>query len=121
MNQTRLLTSRAADGLPDPPGCIGSKVAATLIVKFLCRPHQAQVSLLNKINQGHSCASVAACNRNYQTQVTFNQPPASALVTNRRPLCQFNLFTMCQQPEAANVTEITLKSIFSSYCLLGAR
>jgi hypothetical protein len=50
-NRAPLIGDRAAHGLPDPPGCIRGKLEAAPVVELCDRTHEADVSLLNEIQQ----------------------------------------------------------------------
>src|SRR6266852_4233721 len=73
MDQPGLFTRRTTDCLANPPGCVGSKMTAALVIKLLCRTHQAKIPLLNKIYQGNSRAGIAAGNRDDKTKIRFNE------------------------------------------------
>src|SRR5262249_42034761 len=48
-NDARLIGDRACDGLPDPPRRIGREFIAAPPIELLDRPHQADVPLLNQV------------------------------------------------------------------------
>src|SRR2546425_2082371 len=114
MNQAGLLASCTTDSLANPPGGVGTEVTAAPVIKFLGCAHQAKISFLNKINERNSCTGVATCNRDDETKVRFNKLAPGSFITKSRSLRQIDFLCMGEQTQATYVTQIALKSIFST-------
>ena len=65
----RLLGDRAVDGLADPPGGIGAEFEAAAWVELVDRPQQAQVALLDQVQEGDAAPQVALGHADHQPQV----------------------------------------------------
>ena len=69
----RLIRDRAGDGLTDPPGRVGRELEALGAVELFDRLDQAEVALLNEVEEQHAAADIALCNGNDQTEVGLRQ------------------------------------------------
>jgi len=67
------------DGLPDPPGGIGGKAETALVLVFFHRFHQAQVALLDQVQEGDAAPDVTLGNADHQAGVGFNEVLARQL------------------------------------------
>jgi hypothetical protein len=86
-----LLGDRAGDGLADPPCRIGGETVAFGGVELLDRAHQADVALLDEIQQGQTAPDVFLGDRDDQPQVGLDQvlpglAPALDLLFERKTL-----------------------------------
>jgi len=61
------------DGLSNPPGCIGAEFIAFLVVELLDCPYEAQVALLDQVEEEHSPAHILLGNTHHKAQVCFYQ------------------------------------------------
>src|SRR3972149_6075164 len=52
-DRARLVGDGAGDGLPDPPRGVGRELVALLVVELLDRPDEADVPLLDEIQEAH--------------------------------------------------------------------
>ena len=68
-----LVGHRAGDRLPDPPGGIGGELVTLCVVELLDRTDQAEVALLDQVEERHAAAGVALGQRHHQSQVRFQQ------------------------------------------------
>ena len=68
-----LVGDGACNRLPDPPGRIRAKFVALAVVELLNRTDEANVTLLNHIQQGHATADVFLGYADHQPQVGFSQ------------------------------------------------
>ena len=68
-----LVRDGTGDGLANPPGGIGGELVSLGIVKLLHRLDQAQVPLLNQIQEEHPPAHVAFGNGDHQTEIGLRQ------------------------------------------------
>ena len=67
------------DGLPDPPGGVGGEFVALGVVEFLYCLDQAQVALLDQIQEQHAPAHIALGDGDHQTEVGLRQLLLGAL------------------------------------------
>src|SRR5579883_2862793 len=72
-NGARLVGDGAGDGLPDPPGCIGRELEAAPIVELLDGANEADVALLDQVQQVHAAADVLLGHANHQAQIGLGQ------------------------------------------------
>lgn len=68
-----VLWDRPADGLSYPPGGIGGKSFAAVVVITKDRAHQTNTALLDEVGKGQSSVSVAPGNGVDQTEVGGDQ------------------------------------------------
>src|SRR5262245_35648878 len=67
-----LVRNRAGDGLPDPPCRIGRKLVAAPVFKLIDRLHQADVPLLDQIQELQAAAVVFLDDGDHQAKVGFH-------------------------------------------------
>ena len=72
-DRSRLIRDGAADRLTDPPRRVGREFIALRIIEFLRRLHQAEVALLDQIEEEHALADVPLRDADDQTEVRFHQ------------------------------------------------
>src|SRR5207237_10466198 len=60
-NRARLVGDRASDSLANPPGCICTKLVALRVVEFLDSTNQADIYLLDQVQQAHTTANILFC------------------------------------------------------------
>ncbi len=68
-----LIRDGAGDGLPDPPGGIGRELVAAAIFELIDCLHEADVALLNQVEELQSAVGVLLRDRNDETKVGLNQ------------------------------------------------
>ena len=68
-----LVGDAAADRLADPPGGVGGELEALAVVELLDRPHQAEVALLDEVEERHPGALVALGDRHHEAQVRLDE------------------------------------------------
>ena len=68
-----LVGHRAGDRLPDPPGGVGGELVTLCVVELFDRADQAEVALLDQVEERHTAARVALGQRDDETQVRFQQ------------------------------------------------
>ena len=76
-----LVGNRSGDGLPDPPGRIGGEFKALGVIELFNRLNQAEVSLLNQIEELHPPAQITLRNAHDKAQVSLGK----AFFSNRVP------------------------------------
>src|SRR6266542_5895390 len=65
------------DRLPDPPGGVGAEFEALLVVELLDRADEADVALLDEVQEAHAAADVLLGDADHQAQVRLGQTLAS--------------------------------------------
>ena len=68
-----LVCDGAGNGLADPPGGVCGELVALGVVKLLYRFDEAQVALLNEVQEEHSPAHVPFGNRHHQPEIGLRQ------------------------------------------------
>ena len=71
-----LIGDGAGDGLTDPPRCVGGEAEAAVAVELLRRLDQADVALLDQVEEGQIVADVLLGDGDHQTEVRFAQAAA---------------------------------------------
>ncbi len=72
-DRARLIRDRARDGLADPPGGVGGELEALRVVELLDRLDEAEVALLNEVEEEHPAADIALGDGDDQTQVRLGE------------------------------------------------
>ncbi len=74
-----LIGHTAGDGLPNPPGGIGGELESLGVVELLHCPDQAQIALLDQVQQRHTAAGVTLGEGYHEPEVGFEQMRACGL------------------------------------------
>ena len=69
----RLVGDGPGDGLADPPGGVGGELEALRVVELVDRPHEAEVALLDQVEEGQATVAVALGDGDHQAQVGFDE------------------------------------------------
>ena len=69
----RLVGDRPADGLAYPPGGVGAEFEASRGVELLHGSQQAEIALLNQVQEGNPPADVALGHADHQPQVSADE------------------------------------------------
>src|SRR5439155_587273 len=80
-DRTPLVGERSRDRLPDPPGGVGRQLVAHRPVELLDGSDQAQMALLDQVEQWHAGLGVVAGDRHHEPEVAFDQLALGGLVT----------------------------------------
>ena len=110
----RRVGERAPDRLADPPRGIRRELEALLVVELVDRPHQAEVALLDEVEQGQPVAVVALGDRDDEAQVALDEPLAGRFpVRSAGPhdRTELALFGRGQERMGADLLEITPKQL----------
>ena len=75
-----LVGERAGDRLADPPGRVGRELEAHLVVELLDRADQAEVALLDQVEQRDAGLRVVARDRHHEPEVRLDQLALGGLV-----------------------------------------
>src|SRR5438270_13719673 len=100
MDQARLFTSSATDGLTNPPGGIRSEMTTALVIKLLGSTHESQVAFLDQINKWYTRTGIATSDSDNQAEITFDQPASRQLITGCGLTCQIYFFSMGEQSQS---------------------
>jgi hypothetical protein len=69
----RLVGNGAADGLANPPRGIGGKFVAATVLKLVHRLHEADVALLNQVQELQPAIGILFSNGNHEAQVGLGE------------------------------------------------
>ena len=72
-DRAALVGERAADRVTDPPRRVGREAVAARVIEALDRLHQADVALLDQVDQRQATAVVAARDRDHEAQVRLDE------------------------------------------------
>jgi len=75
----RLVGDGAGDRLADPPGGVGAELVAAGVVELVGRLHQADVALLDQVQEGEAAADILLGDADDEPEVGLNQMTASLL------------------------------------------
>ena len=75
----RLVSNGASDGLTDPPRRVGRELVALGVVELFDGLDEAEVALLNEVEEQHAAAHVALSDGHDETQVRLGQALLGAL------------------------------------------
>ena len=101
-----LIRDGAGDGLADPPGGVGRELVSFGIVEFFDGLDQAQVALLNQVEELHAAADIALGDGNDQAQVALGELFAGFLVAGCHALGDFQFFLGGEQRHLADLLEV---------------
>ena len=72
-NSACLIGDGPCDGLPYPPGGIGTEFIALRIIKFFHGLDEAQITFLNEIEELHAASHIAFRDTDHKAQIRFRQ------------------------------------------------
>src|SRR5262249_57474131 len=64
----RMVGDRPSNGLADPPRRVGRELEPAAVLEPIHGLHQADVALLDKVEQRQVASEIALCDRDYQTE-----------------------------------------------------
>ena len=108
-DRARLIGNRAGDGLTNPPRRIGREFEALCIVELFNRLDQAEVALLNQIEEEHAAADIALGDGDDQTQIRLGEllfRRLRHLAAHFHLLGDLDLFFRRQQRHLADFLEV---------------
>ena len=82
---------RARDGLPDPPDCIGGELVAAPPIVLVHGAHQADVPLLDQVQQGQAPTEVLLGHADDEPQVGQHELLDGRIVSRLDPFGQLDL------------------------------
>ena len=105
-DRARLVGDAARDRLADPPGRVGRELVAAAPVVLLDGAHEADVALLDEIEEEHAAADVALRDRHHETQVGLDQLAARGRVVALDALGERDLLGGREQRHAADLAQV---------------
>ena len=75
----RLVGDGAAHRLADPPGGVGRELVAALVLELLDRAHEADVPLLDQVEEAEAAVGVALGDRDDEPEVGLDEAPLAFL------------------------------------------
>jgi hypothetical protein len=106
-----LVGDAPGDRLTDPPGGVGRELVAPAVVELLDRPHEAEIALLDEVEQGDAAADVALGDRHHETQIGLGELAPGFGVVPLDPLGEADLFVGGQQRHLADGAQILAHGI----------
>ena len=110
-DRAALVGERAGDRLADPPGRVRRKLVAHPVVELLDRADQAEVALLDQVEERHARLRVVARDRHHEPQVALDQPALRRLVAEVLAARELALLGRRQQPPVADLADVELQRI----------
>src|SRR5258708_17576849 len=109
-NRTCLVGDSTRNRLTNPPGCIGTELITLGVVKLLDSSNQANIPLLDQIQQAHTATNILFCNTHDQAQVRLSQPTLGFLAI-------INVATIWMRFETLSLTALhTLRQAYLFLC-----
>jgi len=105
------------DRLTNPPGGVRRKLEAELVVELLDRANQAQVALLDEVQERNAGLGVVARDRHHEPEVRLDQLALGRLVALVLQPGELALLLGCQQGPVADLADVELEWV----CCLGLR
>ena len=105
-DRAALVGQRARDRLADPPRRVGRKLVAHPVVELLDRADQAEVALLDQVEQRHAGPRVVPRDRHHEAQVRLDQLPLRVLVACVLAPGELALFLARQQRPVADLADV---------------
>ena len=105
-DRARLVGDRAGHRLADPPGRVGGELEALAVVELLDRADQAEVALLDQVEQVQAAAHVALGDGHDQAQVGLDQRVLGVLVAALDQLREPHLVARAEQRDRADLLQV---------------
>ena len=112
-----LIGDGPGDGLPDPPCGVGGKLEAPVRLELFRCLHQAEVPLLNEVEEGQAPPGVPLCHRDHEAEVRFAETAAGVLVPGLRGTGEGSLLLRGQQGHPADLLQIGLYRVVQRHPL----
>ncbi|MPM94374.1 hypothetical protein SDC9_141520 [bioreactor metagenome] len=110
-DRARLVHDRTLDVLADPPGRIGGKTEATLGVELFQCVNQAEITLLDKIQQRDAPIQIVLGNIDHKAQVALDHGLSGLEIALTDTPCQRGLLIRSQQRIGPDLVQINLRDI----------
>ena len=119
-DRAALVGERAGDRLADPPGRVGRKLVAHAVVELLDRADQAEVALLDQVEQRHAGPRVVARDRHHEPQVRLDQLPLRVFVALVLAARELALLLARQQRAVADLADVEPQRVAGRQPFAGA-
>ena len=106
-----LLGERARDGLANPPGRVGRELEAHLVVELLDGADQAEVALLDQVEERDAGLRVVPRDRHHEPEIALDQPSLRRLVALVLAPGELALLGGRQQAAVADLAHVELERI----------
>jgi hypothetical protein len=113
-----LIGERARDRLPDPPGRVRRQLVPEPVVELLDGTDEAEVPLLDQVEQRDVGLRVVAGDRHHEPQVRLDQPPLRLFVALVLAPGELALLLAREQRTAADLPHVELERI-RGRCVVG--
>ncbi len=110
-DRSPLVGERARHRLPDPPGGVGRELVAEPVVELLHRADQAEVALLDQVEERHAGLRVVPCDRHHEPEVRLDQPPLRLLVARVLSPGELALLGAGQQRTATDLAHVQAQRV----------
>ena len=110
-DRAALVGERTRHGLADPPGRVRRELVAHLVVELLDRADQAEVALLDQVEERHAGLRVVARDRHHEPQVALDQAPLRELVAEVLAPRELALLGRREQPPVADLADVELQRV----------
>ncbi len=110
-DRAALVGERTGDCLANPPGRVGRKLEAKAVVELLDGADQAEVALLDQVEQRNAGIREVAGDRHDQPQVRLDQTSFGRLVAHVLAARELSLLAWSQQPAVADLADVQLQRI----------
>ena len=112
-NGASLVGQRPADRMANPPARVGAESVTTVVVETLHRLHQADVPLLNEVDEREPASVVAAGNRHHQTKVRGDETILRSLLRTLGPTDAIEVLSEAARDANRVSMEVTLVGILA--------
>ena len=106
-----LVGQRARDGLTDPPGGVRGELEAHGVVELLDRADEAEVPLLDQVEERHARLCVVPRDRHHEAEVALDQLALGRLVAEVLAPGQLTLLRRRQQATVADCADVELQRV----------
>ena len=110
-DRAALLGECARDRLADPPGRVRRELVAERVVELLDGADEAEVALLDQVEQRHPGAGVVAGDRHHEPEVALDQPALRLLVALVLAPGELALLRMGEQAPVSDLANVELEGI----------
>ena len=110
-DRAALVGERAGDRLADPPGRVRRELVPHPVVELLDRADQAEVALLDQVQQRHAGLRVVARDRHDEPQVALDQAALGARVAEILEARELPLLGRREQPPVADLADVELERV----------
>ncbi len=110
-NRAALVDERPRDRLANPPRRVRRQLVAELVVELLDGAHQAEVSILDEIEERDVGARVVASDGHDESEVRLDETPARGVVACVLAARELTLLLACQKRTGADLAHVELERV----------